>query len=158
MSKTGKLHLGHRVRQLREQKGWSQSELASQLPGVHQQSIDQLERGRVKRPRFLPELADVLGTPVQWLLTGEGHKLSVRTKKAGSDIDADLLRDVVIAAEHVLAERMGKIDLESKVKLICALYDLMRTEQHLTADKLKQAANNIVSYDQFLQKSRKRSV
>ena len=43
-----KNHLGDRVRKLREEKGWSQSELAAHLPGVRQQSIDQLERGAVR--------------------------------------------------------------------------------------------------------------
>lgn len=156
MKKTIKMDMGARVRRLREEKGWSQSELAVQLPGVRQQSIDQLERGQVRRPRFLPELAQVLGTQVQWLLTGEGHRVPVRTRRTETNLDADLLRDVFVAVEHVLNKRGGKTTLEQKIKLICALYDLMRLEEHLTTDKLKQAANNIVSYDEFLQRSGKR--
>ncbi|MBI3419189.1 MAG: helix-turn-helix transcriptional regulator, partial [Proteobacteria bacterium] len=97
-------HLGQRVRALREEKGWSQSALAAQLPSVRQQSIDQLENGHVKRPRFLPELAQVLGTHVQWLLTGQGARAAARARK-DSVIDADLLRDVFVAVEDVLAQR-----------------------------------------------------
>ena len=36
--------------------GLTQSELAT-LAGTTQQSIEQLESGKTKRPRFLPELA-----------------------------------------------------------------------------------------------------
>jgi transcriptional regulator with XRE-family HTH domain len=154
-SQAVKINLGSRVRRLREEKGWSQSELASYLPGVHQQSIDQLERGRVRRPRFLPELAQALGTQVQWLLTGEGSKMPASRKRTG-DIDPQLLQDVFIAVEHVLAQRSKDSDLKHKVKLICALYELMAQEETRTAEKLNQAVSNIVSYEQFLKKSKKK--
>jgi transcriptional regulator with XRE-family HTH domain len=156
-SQATKINMGDRVRQLREERGWSQSELASYLPGVHQQSIDQLERGRVRRPRFLPELAQALGTQVQWLLTGEGGKILPNRKKTG-DIDAKLLQDVFIAVEHVLGQGGKNSDLKQKVKLICALYELMCQEESRTAEKLNQVASNIVSYEQFLQKSKKKKL
>jgi transcriptional regulator with XRE-family HTH domain len=158
-SRAVKINLGERVRQLREEKGWSQSELASQLPGVRQQSIDQLERGHVRRPRFLPELAQALGTQIQWLLTGEGHR-KPRGRKHADDIDAKLLQDVFVAVEHVLVQQGRSSSLNNKVRLICALYDVMREEENRTAEKLAQAASNIVSYEQFLARTarKKRSV
>ena len=152
---TMKITLGGRVRRLREEKGWSQSELASHLPDVRQQSIDQLERGQVRRPRFLPELAQALGTQVQWLLTGEGSK-TPRVRKKTGDIDPKLLQDVFVAVEHVLDQRGKDSDLRQKIKLICALYEVMCEEEIRTAEKLNQAASNIVSYEQFLQKSKKK--
>lgn len=48
----------------------TQSELAT-LAGTTQQSIEQLESGKTKRPRFLPELANALHCDLSWLLDGE---------------------------------------------------------------------------------------
>lgn len=50
---------GHKVREYRERKGWSQPDLA-RASGVSQQLIDQIERGLVKRTKFLLELANAL--------------------------------------------------------------------------------------------------
>jgi transcriptional regulator with XRE-family HTH domain len=48
----------------------SQSKLAAQL-GVSQQSIEKLENGYVRKPRYLPEAAQALGVSYLWLLTGQ---------------------------------------------------------------------------------------
>ncbi|MGK3409310.1 helix-turn-helix domain-containing protein, partial [Escherichia coli] len=47
----------------------TQTELATKA-GVKQQSIQLIEAGVTKRPRFLPELASALGVSVDWLLNG----------------------------------------------------------------------------------------
>ncbi|HVY12682.1 MAG TPA: helix-turn-helix transcriptional regulator [Alphaproteobacteria bacterium] len=154
MPMSGRIHLGRRVRRLREEKGWTQSELAAHLPGVRQQSIDQLEQGRVKRPRFLPELAEVLGTHVQWLLTGHGKRLAPRVRKPA--IDAALMHDVLVAVDHMQGRRGKKIAPQQKAKLICALYELMRAQEHPSPAQLAEAASNIVGYDEFLKRVRKR--
>lgn len=68
--------IADRVKELREQRGWSQSELARQVSAVYRdgkikpQSVQQLEEGTVKRPKYLLELAKVLGTTPEYLLTG----------------------------------------------------------------------------------------
>ncbi|MBT6959844.1 MAG: helix-turn-helix transcriptional regulator, partial [Rhodospirillaceae bacterium] len=51
--------LGARVRQCRLALSWSQADLANRI-GVKQQSIDQLESGKVSRPRYIVELAESL--------------------------------------------------------------------------------------------------
>lgn len=151
MANTKKNGIGARVRQLREERGWSQTDLAAQLPGVKQQSVDQLEQGKVSRPRFLPELAQVFSTSVQWLLTGDGPKTQ---KRPASDtaVDAELLRDVVIAVENVLEQRKTKIDHKLRAEMIAVLYDLMRVEEKTNPEKMEQAASNIISYNSFLKR------
>lgn len=52
--------LADRVREAREMMGWSQSELARAV-GVPPQSIQQLEAGSVRQPRYLRRLSEVLG-------------------------------------------------------------------------------------------------
>ncbi len=64
--------LGARVRQCRLALNWSQAELARRL-NIKQQSIDQLEAGKVKSPRYVIELATTLGVPLEWLRHGKGE-------------------------------------------------------------------------------------
>jgi len=70
--------LGARVRQCRLALNWSQAELAKRI-GVKQQSIDQLESGKVRRPRYIVELSEALNVPLEWLRLGKGQ---VRLSKA----------------------------------------------------------------------------
>ncbi len=63
--------LGARVRQCRLALNWSQAELARRL-NVKQQSIDQLESGKVTSPRYVIELAEALSVPLEWLRHGKG--------------------------------------------------------------------------------------
>ncbi len=70
--------LKDRVLKRRKQLGLTQKELAKRV-GVKQQSIQQLEDGVVKRPRYLLELSSALECDPHWLSTGKG--------KAGIDSD-----------------------------------------------------------------------
>ena len=81
--------LADRVRQLRENLGWSQAELATRVSSicnkkVPQQSLQQLEDGTVGRPRYLPELATTLGVSLNYLLYGEEGE--VRRITPGPDL------------------------------------------------------------------------
>lgn len=66
------MSIASRVKAKREQLGLTQSELAEKV-GTSQQAIEQLEGGRTKRPRYLPELASVFEVSSEWLLHGTGH-------------------------------------------------------------------------------------
>lgn len=59
--------IGTVVRQLREEAGLSQAELAQRV-NVSQQSIDALESGRVRKPKYIVELAEALNVKPQALL------------------------------------------------------------------------------------------
>jgi transcriptional regulator with XRE-family HTH domain len=60
--------LGKRIIKLREQKGWSQSELSRNCD-KDRQSIERLEGGRINPSAFyLKEIADGLQIPVDELL------------------------------------------------------------------------------------------
>lgn len=60
-----------RVLKRRKVLGLTQQELAKRV-GVKQQSIQQLEDGLVKRPRYLLELSGALECDANWLATGKG--------------------------------------------------------------------------------------
>ncbi|SOB76152.1 Phage repressor protein C, contains Cro/C1-type HTH and peptisase s24 domains [Marinobacter sp. LV10R510-11A] len=80
-----------RVLRCRKQLGLTQQELAKKT-GVKQQSIQQLEDGLVKRPRYILELAEALGVAARWLLTGKGHELDIF--KMVDAMQAKEIRDV----------------------------------------------------------------
>ena len=63
-----------RVLSKRTELGLTQTELAEKA-GTTQQAIVQLESGKTKRPRYLPELAKALNCGIQWLLDGTGATL-----------------------------------------------------------------------------------
>ncbi len=61
--------IGERVKSKREALNLTQVELAARI-GTSQQSIEQLEGGKTKRPRYLPELSVALDVTVDWLVHG----------------------------------------------------------------------------------------
>lgn len=67
--------LARRVRALREEHGWSQSELARRV-GCRQQLINNLEAGNQRTSKVLPRLAGVFGVDAAWLAHGQGSRRS----------------------------------------------------------------------------------
>ncbi len=63
--------LGERLREARLRLGMSQRDLA-EASGVSQQVIHLIESNKVKVTAQAPYLAKALGTPLEWLLFGEG--------------------------------------------------------------------------------------
>ncbi len=61
--------LSERVRHARLQKGWTQRELAAQA-GTTQQTINEIERGNITRPRKIKALAMALDVSPAWLQFG----------------------------------------------------------------------------------------
>lgn len=103
--------LGERVtkaRELRRDKATglplSQSELARMVSrasgmNVKQQSISQLEEGLVKNPRYLSELANVLGVSFNWLKSGKG---AMEAETSGKSDRQDLHAEIDRLPEHLL--------------------------------------------------------
>ncbi|MDW4577438.1 helix-turn-helix transcriptional regulator [Atlantibacter hermannii] len=67
--------ISNRLKQKREEMNLSQAQLA-ELVGMKQQSLQAIEAGVTKRPRFLIELARVLKCDPYWLLYGDIHAKS----------------------------------------------------------------------------------
>lgn len=61
--------LTERVKARRVELNLTQSKLASMV-GLKQQSIQQIESGIVKRPRFIIEIAKALKCDPDWLING----------------------------------------------------------------------------------------
>ncbi len=61
------------IRHLREERGWSQGELARCL-GVEQSTISTWERGRCPRLRYLLRLADLFGVSLADLVAAQAEQ------------------------------------------------------------------------------------
>ncbi len=105
--------LGARVRQCRLALTWSQAELARRI-GVKQQSIDQLESGKVQRPRYVVELSETLNVPLEWLRHGKGQVHLSRPTTARDDsapswaFEPDVTGDPGEGTENALFELRGQ--------------------------------------------------
>lgn len=63
--------LADRIKQLRLDRGWSQTDLAEKV-GIKQSFIGALEAKNQKSSSWLPEIAHAFGVDAYWLKTGKG--------------------------------------------------------------------------------------
>lgn len=68
--------LGQRMRFRRQQKGWTQEQLARRA-GTNQAVIQKIENGKSLRPRKINEIAEVLGVNPAWLMFGDEAESSL---------------------------------------------------------------------------------
>lgn len=121
------------------------------MPGVKQQSLHQLEHGKVAYPRYLHELAQVLGVSAEWLRTGSGEPVRLPQAELAEHVDPRLLWDVMVEVERTLEFHGVRLDHEHKACAIGAVYEVMLNESGDAGDKLAAAVDNIVRYERLRQ-------
>lgn len=144
--------LGARVRSLRVELGLSQGQLAALMPSVKQQSIDQLEQDKVRRPHYLPELALCLNTSLEFLVTGK----KVKSKKSvQARFNHRLLADVVSTIEIEIAKSSTRLSHHDKAKLIATVYDLFVHETSSVSEaRLHEVTRGIIQFARYDRKGR----
>ena len=80
--------LGQRVRDLRNAKGWTQTDLAN-MAGVTYQNIQFCENDKIKMPRYIKELAESLGTSIEYLVKGEEQPNVIHIQQHISIVSVD---------------------------------------------------------------------
>ena len=80
--------LGQRVRELRNKKGWTQTDLAN-MAGVTYQNIQFCENDKIKMPRYINELAESLGTSIEYLVKGEEEPNVIHIQQHISIVSVD---------------------------------------------------------------------
>lgn len=83
--------LGERLKELREQRGLTQAQLATRAK-VERSTIQNVESGRVRRPNTLPHIADALGVTEAELLGEEPAKNAAELEEIIQDLAAVLER------------------------------------------------------------------
>ncbi len=154
MLNTKASELGQRVRMMRERKGWSQKELAERIPGVKQQSIDQLEQGKIRRPRYLPELAEAFGVREEWLRTGEG-RMAPPVPETYRDGFPGLVRDAVLGIDRALAQQGMRVSAKERASLIGAFFELVASHEGSEGQQIADMADTIVRYEHLKQQDKK---
>ena len=109
-----------RLKETREEKGWSQTELAAHAK-ISQSFIGALETGRQKTSKWLPEIARVLGVNPFWLKTGKGAKEADPLQQTGLYITDPQL----IAAVKVM-EALPDYARSAAIKDIAAVAELIQ--------------------------------
>jgi len=80
---------GLRLRWARERRGLSQAQLGEKL-GVSQAAIDQAERGLTVKPKFLPEAAEILDVPYNWIVGKAGFQEVLQSELAARAFIAEV--------------------------------------------------------------------
>lgn len=94
---------GRRVRELREELGWSQGKLGK-LSGFSQSNIGWVEQGKGKDPKKQAlAIADALGSTPDWLLYGTGDRQTGVRPLSGEDLLA-LYNDMPLLAQLEFSE------------------------------------------------------
>jgi transcriptional regulator with XRE-family HTH domain len=105
--------IGSRLAQAREEKGWSQQDLAEKS-GVSQTTISHIESGRNNSSKHLPRLAKTCGVQTDWLAANEGPKypgIAEPGAKYGSEDDR-------LAAVEQLFRNAPKATTAEAIKLL----------------------------------------
>lgn len=77
--------LGDRVRQLRKERGWTQTQLAKRAK-VPQSSVSTMETGNQKGSPHIVQIAIALEVSVYWLVSGRGPKFLTKWQELGNDL------------------------------------------------------------------------
>jgi len=123
--------ISERVKKLRKKMEISQSELADQIGDVPYQSIQNLETGKVTRPRYLAKLANVLGCTVDFLLTGNEDQ---------QEIDLNKLQACIAAVNSVMEDEQIVLNNDQQAKLVAYLYSEVLVESEISNAKVLKLA------------------
>lgn len=112
-----------RLKKLREEKNWTQDELAQRL-GVQRPTIagyESSEKNRIPRDKRLTDLAELLGTSTDYLLGVTDNRESQRAtskeklSKSGNEF---VLKELVEKYKIDLTDPKNKETLEKMIKLV----------------------------------------
>lgn len=100
--------IAERLRYAREQKGWTQTQLAV-AADVSQGTIGNIESGARQSKGSLPKISKALGISHDWLADGEGEMLPTGSKVEASNV-TKLPAPVARGVTDTLAELQAIVD------------------------------------------------
>jgi len=119
------MSLGNRVKALRKQKGYSQTELGKLVGNVPYQSIQNLESGKVTNPRYIIELSKILEVSTDYLFHGvstndtdgilKGSKGSLLTTNQPIEIDDTKKMYVISINKNMALALSNDIEIVAQV-------------------------------------------
>lgn len=128
--------IGHRIKQLRVDKGLSQIDLAKALD-VQPGTIQRWERNFTPPASALVEMVELYGVDPGWLLMGR--------EVDSPGIDQEFLSMVMTATFEGLEERRLKLPADKLTKLIFLLYDYCKLKSGKVEDDAIETVLQLVS-------------
>ncbi len=129
--------LGERVKDCREEKGWSQGQLAKEITRLgfplKQQSVYNIESRGENRPQCLWELSLALEVEERWLIRGLGPK---SRSQGAIPYDGELLDFVVSGVEDSLLKQgaASRTTPTDKAEMVRTLYEYFAAGDEANAD------------------------
>jgi transcriptional regulator with XRE-family HTH domain len=122
---------GQRIRRARENRGWTQQDLADRL-GISRASISQWESNLYRPGReAIRALVKVLGKSQDWLLEGVGpeyERLPERQPQSVDGLDVLALANCIAMVDDGLAQAGMRVDTARRARVVALLYrDSVRT-------------------------------
>ncbi len=120
--------IGERVKQLRLSMDITQSELGALIGNIPHQSIQNVESGKVTRPRYINKLAEVLGSTTAFLL---------------GDNSASTINKAIFKQCMTVVQSIGTdLSPAQQINLIVYLYDeCIKDNTEATATKVESLIN-----------------
>jgi len=117
--------IGRRVKELRTAMDITQGELGDLIGGIPHQSIQNVESGKVTRPRYLEKMAQVLGTTVSYLIGGA---------QPGAEINKVIFKQCIEVVQKVGSD----LTPDQQINLVVYLYDeCIKTHAEATPEKVR---------------------
>jgi transcriptional regulator with XRE-family HTH domain len=117
--------IGKRVKELRAAMDITQGELGDLIGGIPHQSIQNVESGKVTRPRYLDKMAEVLGTTVSFLIDGA---------QSGTEINKVIFKQCIDVVQKVGSD----LTPDQQINLVVYLYDeCIKSHTEATPDKVR---------------------
>ncbi len=111
--------LGDRVKLAREDKKWTQADLAKAVTRagfkITQAGISNIENRGDTNPQCLPELAQVLGKSTQYLRTGKGEHSATGLSDSGAAYEVEPAPNATLAANAPLPPMRGDMSKDVPV-------------------------------------------
>jgi|LWDU01.1.fsa_nt_gi transcriptional regulator with XRE-family HTH domain len=116
--------IGERVKQLRLSMDITQSELGALIGNIPHQSIQNVESGKVTRPRYINKLAEVLGSTTAFLL---------------GDNSASTINKVIFKQCMTVVQSIGTdLTPAQQINLVVYLYDdCVKNNAEATVEKVE---------------------
>lgn len=139
------MNIGDRVRLLREKKGMTQEELATQLGYKSKSSVTHIERGRDIPRSMVVKLADILDTTPAYLMGWEEEKWVMTPEGPRLGWMALQLLDNEIKQNHM-------IENETKNLAFIPLYSLKLVSMFLLSQLNEKDLSNVIKFVPYILK------
>ena len=111
--------LGNLVKEARNDKGWTQAQLANKVKGLSAAEVSKIEQGEFEPTQaVLKEMAKALGVTQSSLINAASGKTTTAKKKTTTSASAAKTDMKLTAAEKKLVQLYRKADDKTKKKVV----------------------------------------